>query len=64
LYINASPTPDAQVIWQRARDMMGQEVTKPVLLKANGTQEYDPDNAIFQYTKIYDSLPYSALGLT
>jgi hypothetical protein len=64
LYINASPTPDAQVIWQRARDMMGQEVTKPVLLRANGTQEYDPDNAIFQYTKIYDSLPYSALGLT
>jgi hypothetical protein len=64
LYINASPTPDAQVIWQRARDPLGQEVTKPVLLKANGTQEFDPNNALFQYTKLYGSLPYSALGLT
>jgi hypothetical protein len=43
---------------------MGQEVTKPVLLKANGEQETDPSAAVFIYTKIYDSLPYSALGLT
>jgi hypothetical protein len=48
----------------RARDEMGQEVTKPVLLKANGTQETNENNAIFIYTKIYGSLPYSALGLT
>jgi hypothetical protein len=63
IYINASPTPDVNVLWQRARDPQGQEVTKPVLLKANGTQEYDPDNAHWFYTKLYDSLPYSALGL-
>ena len=50
--------------WSRARDNMGQEVTKPVLLKVDGTQEYNPDNAVFIYTRLYDSLPYSALGLT
>jgi hypothetical protein len=49
---------------QRARDPLGQEVTKPVLLKADGTQELDPAAALFKYTKLYDSLPYSALGLT
>jgi hypothetical protein len=48
----------------RARDAIGQEVTKPVLLKADGTQELNPDAALFIYTKLYDSLPYSALGLT
>jgi hypothetical protein len=48
----------------RARDEMGQEVTKPVLLMANGEQETNPNAALFIYTKIYDSLPYSALGLT
>jgi hypothetical protein len=50
--------------FSRARDGLGQEVTKPVLLQANGTQELDPDNAVFIYTRLYDSLPYSALGLT
>jgi hypothetical protein len=50
--------------WMRARDPMGQEVTKPVLLKEDGTQEFNPDNAVFKYTKLYGSLPYSALGLT
>ena len=49
---------------QRARDPIGQEVTKPVLLKVDGTQEPNPNNAVFIYTKLYDSLPYSALGLT
>lgn len=48
---------------QRARDLQGQEVTKPVLLKADGTQETNPDNAVWLYSKIYDSLPYSGLGL-
>jgi hypothetical protein len=63
LYKNVSPTPDTEVIWQRAVDNLGQEVTKPVLLKANGTQEYDPAAALFVYTQLYGSLPYSALGL-
>tara|TARA_R110000868_G_scaffold26158_2_gene101144 strand:+ start:147 stop:1043 length:897 start_codon:yes stop_codon:yes gene_type:complete len=47
----------------RARDNMGQEVTKPVLLTSGGLQERNPDAAIFKYTKLYGSLPYSALGL-
>jgi len=48
---------------QRARDPMGQEVTKPVLLKEDGTQETNPDNAYFFHTQVYDSLPFSGLGL-
>jgi hypothetical protein len=48
---------------QRARDHLGQEVSKPVLLKADGQQETNPNNAIFIYTRVYDSLPYSVLGL-
>lgn len=47
----------------RAVDGQQQEVTKPVLLKADGTQETNPDNAVFYYTQIYGSLPYSGLGL-
>jgi hypothetical protein len=49
---------------ERARDAMGQEVTKPVLLGEDGLQIFEPSSAIFKYTKLYDSLPYSALGLT
>lgn len=48
---------------RRATDSLGQEVAKPVLLKADGTQETNPDNAVFYYTQVYGSLPYSALGL-
>jgi hypothetical protein len=49
--------------YSRAIDPLGQEVTKPVLLDEFGVQETDPDNAIFKYTQLYGSLPYSALGL-
>lgn len=49
--------------YYRARDQNKQETTKPVLLKANGTQEFNPNNALFNYTQVYGSLPYSALGL-
>jgi hypothetical protein len=48
---------------RRALDSMGQEVTKPVLLKADGTLEPNENAALFKYTKLYDSLPYSTLGL-
>ena len=47
----------------RATDALGQEVAKPVLLKVDGTQETDPDAAVFYYTQVYGSLPYSGLGL-
>jgi hypothetical protein len=50
-------------IIQRATDSLQQEITTPVLLKANGTQEFNPNNALFIYTQVYGSLPYSALGL-
>ena len=50
-------------IVRRATDALGQEVAKPVLLKADGTQETNPDNAVFYYTQVYGSLPYSGLGL-
>lgn len=47
----------------RAVDSNKQEVTKPVLLKSDGTQETDPDAAVFFHTQVYGSLPYSTLGL-
>jgi len=57
LYINSGG------IIRRATDALGQEVTKPVLLKVDGTQETNPDDAYFVHTQVYGSLPYSALGL-
>jgi hypothetical protein len=48
---------------QRAVDDQQQDVTKPVLLKADGTRETNPDNAVFIHTQVYGSLPYSGLGL-
>lgn len=47
----------------RAVDDYGEPVTKPVLLKADGTRETDPDNAHWLEFKLYPALPYSALGL-
>lgn len=51
-------------IIQRALDDKLQEVTRPVLLKASGEKETDPDSAVFFHTQVYGSLPFSALGLT
>ena len=48
---------------RRGLDGLGQEVTKPVLLTATGEFEPDPNSAIFIYTQVYGSLPYSGLGL-
>jgi len=50
-------------VLQRAKDHLGQEVSKPVLLNEDGTQKTNPDTAIFRYTQVYGSLPYNALGL-
>ncbi len=38
-------------------------VTKPILLKADGTRETDPDNAHWLEFQTLASLPYNALGL-
>lgn len=48
---------------QRATDALKQEVTKPVLLKSDGTEETDPAAAVFIHTQVYGSLAYSGLGL-
>jgi len=48
---------------RRATDAQSVETAKPVLLKADGTQETNPDTPVFKYTKIYGSLPFSELGL-
>lgn len=40
-----------------------EETTKPILLKADGTPELNPDDALFIHTQVYGSLPYSGLGL-
>lgn len=56
-------TPNDITTRQRARDPLGQEVSRPVLLKEDGTQETNPDAALFRYTQVYSSLPYSGLGL-
>lgn len=50
-------------IVRRATDGTGNDVSRPVLLKVDGTQETNPDNAYFFHTQVYGSLPYSALGL-
>lgn len=50
-------------IIQRATDELQQEKTTPVLLRSNGEEETNPDNALFFHTQVYGSLPYSALGL-
>jgi hypothetical protein len=47
----------------RATDDNKEPTTKPVLLKADGTRELNPANAIWLEWKRYNSLPYAALGL-
>lgn len=47
----------------RAVDQFGEPVTKPVLLKADGTRELNSNNAHWLEFQRYQALPYSALGL-
>ena len=49
---------------ERAKDRKNnQETSQPVLLKEDGTEEFDPENAHFLEFQIYQPLPYNALGL-
>ncbi len=49
---------------ERAKDRKNnQETSQPVLLKSDGTEEFDPENAHFLEFQIYQPLPYNALGL-
>ncbi len=55
---NAGETP--HIAWDERTKT---PVTKPILLKENGTRETDPDSAFWLEFQTVDSLPYSALGL-
>jgi hypothetical protein len=46
----------------RAVDSNNQPVTNPVLLKANGTREPDPEAAVWLEAQVLQPLPYNALG--
>lgn len=47
----------------QATDGNGKPVTRPVLLKVDGTRETNPNNANWLEFQVYRSLPYNALGL-
>lgn len=47
----------------RAVDRGGQPVTKPVLLKSDGTREFDINSAHWLTFRTLDPLPYSILGM-
>lgn len=47
----------------QAKDDNGKPVTRPVLLKADGRRETNPDNAHWLEFQVYRELPYNALGL-
>jgi hypothetical protein len=56
------PFSSSEIIVQ-ATDANGKPVTRPVLLKEDGTRETNPDNAHWLEFQVYRSLPYNALGL-
>ena len=53
----------SQPILVQATDDNGKPMTRPVLLKSDGTRETNPANAHWLEFQVYDSLPYNALGL-
>ena len=47
----------------RAVDLVTKDLmTKPVLLKEDGTRETNPENAFFIEKQLYGPLPFNALG--
>lgn len=53
----------SQPILVQATDDNGKPMTRPVLLKSDGTREADPTQAYWLEFQVYDSLPYNSLGL-
>lgn len=53
----------SQPILVQATDDNGKPMTRPVLLKSDGTRETDPTQAYWLEFQVYDSLPYNSLGL-
>lgn len=58
-----NPFSPGNLIKVRARDENNEPTTRPVLLKADGTQETDPTKAHWLEFQIFKSLPFQALGL-
>jgi hypothetical protein len=54
------PTPQATKP-SIAFDGNGNDVTQPVLLKLDGSREGNPDNAVWLYWQLYNTLPYNSL---
>jgi hypothetical protein len=60
LYVRVGTPPNTRII--RAVDDNKSPVTRPILLKEDGTRETNPDNAYFLHAQVYGSMPYNALG--
>jgi len=58
--VRDNPGDDPHIAWDKKTKT---PVTKPVLLKADGTEETDPNNAHWLEFATLGSLPYNALGL-
>lgn len=59
--VRDTPSDEPHIAWDLGTKS---PVTKPILLKANGLRETDPDNAHWLEFRTLGSLPYSGLGLT
>ena len=59
---NVRPSEGVTTGFVRAVDTRKEPVTKPVLLKEDGTRETDETNALWLEFKRYQSLPFNALG--
>jgi hypothetical protein len=60
LLVRPSTGADPKIAWDEGTNT---PVTRPVLLKADGTRETDPDNAHWLFFQTLGSLPFNALGL-
>lgn len=61
-YVRSATGASGKIV--RATDETKEPTTKPVLLKADGTRETDPDSAVWLEFKRFGTLPFTALGMT
>jgi hypothetical protein len=60
LLVRATPGASPKIAWDEGTNT---PVTRPILLKPDGTRETDPDNAYWLFFQTLGSLPFNALGL-
>lgn len=60
LLVRAAPEEEPKIGWDTGSTT---PITKPVLLKEDGTRETDPENAHWLFFQTLGSLPFNALGL-